>query len=82
MAFPIPKAGFLGKWLIQSHRDPTLGLMLCYRLLEILNDFIFELVLCERQMSHVAIGHGHHEQHRHVRLQLACAWLSTAAAIG
>lgn len=35
-------------------------------------------MLCKRQMSHVAIELGHHEQHRHVRLQLACVWLSIA----
>lgn len=57
----------------QVLKKEHLGLMLYYGLLEILSDFIFELVFCQPQMSHVTIERGH-EQHRHVRLQLACAW--------
>ena len=63
-------------------RDSILDLMLCYGLLEILNDFIFELVFSKPKMSHVATEHGHDEWHRHTSLQLACIRLSTAAETG
>lgn len=47
---------------------PPFGFMLCYGLLNILNDFVFEPVFCKQQISHVTTEHGH-EQHGHIRLQ-------------
>lgn len=48
-------------------RDPTLGLALCYGLLEIPDNFVFEL--CFVSYHTVTMEHGH-AQCRHIRLWL------------